>query len=282
LAFSPELGIIALGMTLLIISGEFDLSVGSVFALSPVLTAILVQHGGLDLSVALMGGILAATLVGLVNAWFVIGFGISSFLVTLATLMIVRGTCLYVTEGFPLAAWEVEHPAYGVLAGSAMAGGVTVYVSLLWFVALALLAGYFLNVAKIGNWIKAIGSNGMAATARGVPVTRVKVFLFCLTSTLAGLAGLISAFRIRTASPIAGTGYELEVIAMVVVGGTALTGGRGYILGTVMGVIILRMIRNGITMVGVPGLAYNIFLGAIILGMLVLHSRILRLSGDRR
>lgn len=281
LAFSPELGIIALAMTLLVISGEFDLSVGSVFALSPIVAGILVAHSGIDLALAITLGLFAATAVGLLNALFVIGFQISSFLVTLSTLMIVRGVCLYASDTFPLNGWDLTHPTYSWLAGSISLGGVTVYASLVWFIGLALLVAYLLNSSQLGNWIRAIGSNAAAGRARGIPVAGVKTFLFCLTATLAGLAGTISSFRIRTASPISGTGYELEVIAMVVVGGTALTGGRGYVLGTILGVITLRIIRNGIVLMGIPGLAYNIFLGAIVLGMLVVHSRILKMAGAR-
>ena len=99
------------------------------------------------------------------------------------------------------------------------------------------------------------------------------------TSAVAGFAGMISAFRINNANPNSGTEYELEVIAMVVVGGTALTGGRGTILGTIVGVIMLRAIRNGIVMIGVPALAYSIFVGAIILGMLILHAGLRRFGG---
>src|SRR5690606_21216905 len=101
---------------------------------------------------------------------------------------------------------------------------------------------------------------------------QTKIGLFVLTAVLAGLAGIISSIRVESANPNAGTGYELKVIAMVVIGGTALTGGRDTIIGTVLGVLILRLMRNGIVMVGVPGLAYNIFIGAIILGMMSLHS----------
>jgi simple sugar transport system permease protein len=105
-----------------------------------------------------------------------------------------------------------------------------------------------------------------------VNIARVKVILFIVSSVMAGLAGVISSIRVSAANPNSGTGYELEVIAMVVIGGTLLTGGRGTIWGTVLGVLILRLMRNGIVMIGVPGLAYNIFIGAIILGMMALHS----------
>ena len=111
-----------------------------------------------------------------------------------------------------------------------------------------------------------------AARARGVNVGRTKIVLFMLSAVMAAFAGIISSIRTSAANPNSGTGYELEVIAMVVIGGTALTGGRGTIIGTVLGIFILRVMRNGIVLIGVPGLAYNIFIGAIILGMMALHS----------
>jgi simple sugar transport system permease protein len=144
-------------------------------------------------------------------------------------------------------------------------------MSLFWFAGAALVLGYVLTRTKIGNWIQASGGNASAARARGVKVDRTKVALFMLSGVMAALAGIISSIRTSAANPNSGTGYELEVIAMVVIGGTALTGGRGTIIGTVLGIFILRVMRNGIVLVGVPGLAYNIFIGAIILGMMALH-----------
>jgi simple sugar transport system permease protein len=279
LAFMPELGIIALGMCLLLTAGEFDLSVGAVFAFVPCLVMVLVQNGGLPVGAALLIGLMAAIVIGLLNGLIVVKIGISSFLVTLSMLLIVRGTALYMTQGFPLDSINQEGALISLLAGRIELGGLTLYASIFWFAALALTLGYVLNVAKLGNWISAIGSNRNAAIARGVPADGVKVGLFVLVSVLAGLAGMISAFRINNASPVAGNAYELEVIAMVVVGGTALAGGRGTILGTIMGVLLLRAIRNGIVLAGVPGLAYSIFVGAIILGMLILHSALNRNGG---
>jgi len=272
MAFLPELGIIALGMTLLLTAGEFDLSVGAVFALGPVIVMLLVQNAGLGLGWALMAGLIVCVLIGAVNGIIVTKIGISSFLVTLSMLFVVRGLALYITQGFPLKSWDQPGLLVTLLAGSFAVGTFRFYTSLWWYVALTLLAIYVLNYAKLGNWISAIGSNRSAAVARGVPADRVKIALFVLTSVLAGLAGMISAFRISAASPVAGTDYELEVIAMVVVGGTSLTGGRGTILGTLFGALLLRAIRNGIVLIGVPGLAFNIFVGAIILAMLVLHA----------
>lgn len=272
LAFMPELGIIALGMTLLLTAGEFDLSVGAVFSLAPVCVMMLAQNAGLSLGLAMLVGLALCALIGAANGLLVTKVKISSFLVTLSMLLIARGAALYVTQGFPLKSWDQPGPLATLLAGSSDWGPFRLHASLWWFVGLALLAIYLLDYAKIGNWIAAIGSNRNAAIARGVPADAVKIVLFIATSVLSGLAGMMSALRISTASPVAGTGYELEVIAMVVVGGTALTGGRGTILGTLVGVLMLRTIRNGIVMIGVPGLAYNIFVGAIILAMLVLHA----------
>ena len=150
-------------------------------------------------------------------------------------------------------------------------------MSLFWFALIAFCLHFVLTQTRRGNWIQAAGGNPNAARARGVNVNRTKIGLFVLTSILAGFAGIISSIRTSAANPNSGTGYELEVIAMVVIGGTALGGGRGTIIGTVLGVFILRVMRNGIVLVGVPGLAYNIFVGAIILGMMALHS-----SLDRR
>jgi simple sugar transport system permease protein len=272
LAFLPELGIIALGMTLLLTAGEFDLSVGAVFGLVPVVVMLLAENGGVNLGLALLIGLAISIAIGAINGLLVTKVGISSFLVTLSMLLVVRGAALYVTQGFPLKAWDKPGPLVTLLAGSFDIGSFRLYTSLWWFIALIALSAYILNYARLGNWISAIGSNRSAAVARGVPADAVKIWLFILTAVLAGLAGMISAFRISAASPVAGTGYELEVIAMVVVGGTALTGGRGTILGTIVGAFMLRTIRNGIVLIGVPGLAYNIFVGAIILVMLVLHA----------
>ena len=272
MAFLPELGIIALGMTLLLTAGEFDLSVGAVFALAPVVVMLLVQNGEMGIGMALLAGLLLCVAIGAINGLIVTKIGISSFLVTLSMLLIVRGAALYITQGFPLKSWDQPGFFVSLLAGSFYVGPFRLYTSLWWFIGLIALSVYILRYAKLGNWISAIGSNRNAAVARGVPADAVKIWLFVMTSVLAGLAGMISAFRISAASPVAGTGYELEVIAMVVVGGTALTGGRGTILGTVVGALMLRAIRNGIVLVGVPGLAYNIFVGAIILVMLILHA----------
>ena len=273
LTFTVELGLIALAMTLLMTSGEFDLSVGSVFGFAPVMMWTLFNQGAVSFEVSFLLAMLAAVAIGLFNGLFVTRLKIPSFLVTLGMLLVVRGTALYITSGFPQRTWDAEGRLLAdILVGDFHVGPFRIYASLFWFAAAALILGYVLTRTKAGNWIQAAGGNAQAARARGVKVGRTKIALFVLTAAMSALAGIISSIRTSAANPNSGTGYELEVIAMVVIGGTALTGGRGTILGTVLGVLILRVMRNGIVLVGVPGLAYNIFIGAIILGMMSLHS----------
>ena len=273
LTFTVELGLIALAMTLLMTAGEFDLSVGSLFGFAPVLMWTLYNSGVLSLSVAFVASLVVAALIGLVNGLFVTRLKIPSFLVTLGMLLVVRGTALFITDGFPQRTWSAGGQwLANILVGDFYVGSFRVYASLFWFAAAAIVLGYVLTHSKYGNWIQAAGGNPVAARARGVNVDRVKVILFVLTAVLSAFAGVISSIRTSAANPNSGTGYELEVIAMVVIGGTALTGGRGTIVGTVLGIFILRIMRNGIVLIGVPGLAYNIFIGAIILGMMALHS----------
>jgi simple sugar transport system permease protein len=273
LTFTVELGLIALGMTLLMTAGEFDLSVGSMFGFAPVLMWTLFNAEFLSFGMSFLVAMLTAMAIGLFTGLFVTRLKIPSFLVTLGMLLVVRGTALYITNGFPQRTWSAEGTWLAtILVGDFYVGPFRIYASLFWFVAVAVVLGYVLTRTKIGNWIQASGGNPQAARARGVKVERTKIALFVLTATLASFAGMISSIRTASANPNSGTGYELEVIAMVVIGGTVLTGGRGTILGTVIGTLILRVMRNGIVLIGVPGLAYNIFVGAIILGMMALHS----------
>ena len=272
MAFTPELGMIALGMTMLMTSGEFDLSVGSTFGFAPIVMWTLYNAGATSIEVGFVVALLLAVVVGFANGWFVTRLKISSFLVTLGMMLVVRGTALYITNGFPQRTWTAQSPLLNLIVGEIYIGDFRIYASLIWFVLFTVILGYVLAESRTGNWIQAAGGNPEAARARGVRVTRTKILLFILLAVMSAYAGITSSIRVSAANPNSGTGYELEVIAMVVIGGTALTGGRGTIVGTVLGVLILRMMRNGIVLIGVPGLAYNIFIGAIILGMMALHS----------
>ncbi len=272
LAFTPELGMIALAMTMLMTAGEFDLSVGSVFGFSAVVMWTLYNAGVTSLEIGFLIAMGIAALIGFANGWFVTKLKIPSFLVTLGMLLVVRGTALYITDGFPQGRWSSDSPLLSILVGEFSIGPIRMYTSILWFILFTVILGYILTQSKAGNWIQASGGNSISAAARGVRVSSTKIALFMLTALMSAYAGITSSIRVSTANPNSGTSYELEVIAMVVIGGTALNGGRGTIIGTVLGILILRLMRNGIVLIGVPGLAYNIFIGAIILGMMALHS----------
>jgi simple sugar transport system permease protein len=263
---------IALGMTMLMTAGEFDLSVGSLFGFSAVIMWTFYNAGLTSLEVGFVLALLIAVVIGFANGWMVTRLKIPSFLVTLGMLLVVRGSALYITNGFPQRTWTAESSLMNIIVGDFYIGELRIFASLLWFIFFAVALHFILTQSKFGNWIQAVGGNSMAAVARGVKVGQTKVMLFILSTVMAAYAGVTSSIRVSAANPNSGDGYELEVIAMVVIGGTALNGGRGTIIGTLLGVLILRVMRNGIVMVGVPGLAYKIFIGAIILGMMALHS----------
>jgi simple sugar transport system permease protein len=269
LNYVPELGIIALGMTLLLTAGEFDLSVGSVFGFTQSVMFILVLDNTMSMEVAFVFVLLLAALNGLIIGLLVTKLKISSFLVTLAMMLIVRGLGIYISDGFSLSLFgKTESWMREVLVHKFEIGGIKIIASMFWWLGLAAIMHFILNETVFGNWIMATGGNVQSAKARGTNTDRVKISLFMLTSVLAAFASVISAFRISQAAPISGNQYELEVIAMVVIGGTLLNGGRGTIIGSVIGALLLRSMRNGINFVGIPGLAFPIFIGLIILLML--------------
>jgi simple sugar transport system permease protein len=280
LAFTPELGMIALAMTLLMIAGEFDLSVGSVFGFTPVVMWFIFNEGIASLEIAFIIAITIAAIIGLANGLFVTRLRIPSFLVTLGMLLVVRGAALWLTQGFPQRTWKAESALTEIVVGDFYVptpfGDIRVYMSLVWFALMAVILGYIIMSSRFGNWIQAAGGNPMAASARGVRVARTKISLFILTAVVAGYSGVTSSIRVSSANPNSGQGFELEVIAMTVIGGTVLGGGKGTIIGTIIGVFLLRVMRNGIVMAGVPALAYKIFIGGIILGMMALHSYMAR------
>lgn len=271
-AYFPELGIMALSMTYLLIAGEFDLSIGALFAFAPVMMFALRNNLGVPIEWAWLISIILAAFFGFMNGIFVTKVRISSFLATLGMMLIVRGIALFVANAFPQSQWSTDSPLKTVLAGSYKFGDFSVYNSFIWFILLFFVMLYILRMTRFGIWMYATGGNIKSAVERGINTDRIKIILFIVSAVFAAFSGTIDAFRITSAYPIAGTGYELETIAMVVIGGTSLYGGTGTLVGTVIGSILLRAMRNGIIVLGVPGLAYNIFVGAIILVMLTIYS----------
>ncbi len=282
LAYAPELGLVALGMTLLLTAGQFDLSVGAVFGAVPLLVFVLVNKLAMPLVLAILIGLLLAAAIGATNGVLVTKFGISSFLVTLSTQLIVGGGALYLSSGFPQDTLQDKSAVRNLISGTVHIGNLTIYAGLIWFLVLALACAYLLTQTRIGNWITASGGNREAAEARGINTTRLTIALFIAASCFAGLAGIISDSRLDLAYPTAGTGYELQAIAIAVVGGTSLFGGSGTITGTLIGALLLQEINNGVVLVGVPGLAYNMFVGAIILIAMLLQSGLKKLQVDGR
>jgi simple sugar transport system permease protein len=279
-AFIPEFGIIALGTCLLLTAGVFDLSVGAVFGFTALVMYTLVNEMAMAPEIALVMSLGVAAIFGLANGILVAKIGITSFLVTLGMALFIRGFALFMSEGFPQSTLKSESLAQDLMVGTFEIGGLKVFAGLIWFILLAVLAYFLLNRSPRGNWITATGGNERSAIARGVNTANVKIGLFILSAVLAGFAGTISSSRIGSAYAISGTAYELEVVAMCVVGGTSLYGGRGTIIGTVIGVILLRSIRNGIIVIGVPGLAYSMFVGLIILIAVLLQAMVERRSNE--
>lgn len=278
-AFIPELGIMALGMTLLLTAGEFDLSVGAVFAFAPLLPFTLVNNLGMSLELALVVGLIACVAIGVINGLLVTKVGISSFLVTLGMMLTIRGLSLYMSNGFPQDSPASNSWIHHILAGRMTFGSFTLFASAIWFIALGVWCHIHLHNTRAGNAILATGGNRKSADARGIRTDWVKIRLFALCAGLAFLAGVISAVRIGSASPIAGQGYELEVIAMAVVGGTSLFGGRGTVIGSMLGAVLLRSIRNGIIILGFAGLAFDMFVGLIILVAMAVQAFIEKQGG---
>ena len=268
LAIVPELGLIALGAAMLMISGEFDLSVGSVFAMGTVMPVILVANYGFDpwLSFAIATG--AALLIGYFNAFVTLTFRIPSFITTLGTLFIVRSASVVFSGGYP-PRWPKHMPDW-VFVGYLTEGGV-VRASLLWYLGIAIVLGWVLHRTNFGNWIYATGSHKQSAQDMGIDVRRVKMTCFMICSTLATWAGILQALRSHSAYPSVGNGYEMQAIAACVIGGVALFGGFGSILAPIIGIIIIRMVDNGVVMARVDSGWFKFVIGTLTVGAVVLN-----------
>ncbi len=273
----PELGIMVIGVTILMIGGEFDLSVGSVFALSPVLVMSFFNLG-LGPGIATILSLIACLIIGGINGIIVIKTGIPSFITTLATMMFWRGAVLAITKGSPPPVPD---------AVSSLSSYLTQWIgplrlSFFHFIIIGLIAWLLLERSKLGNWIFAVGGEADAARARGINTGRVKLSLFMITSFLAGFAGLIQAVRIGAALPTAGDGWALDAIAASVIGGTSLFGGVGSVIGGTFGAFLTRIIDNGLVLAGAPGYYFRMFIGMTIIGAVLLNLKIKEKSKELR
>lgn len=257
-------GIIALGMTAIIISGGIDLSVGSLLALAGMIGAVVIQAAGPEWG-ALAGttaGIAAGTLCGLVNGFVITRFNLPPFIITLGSMSVFRGVAYVMHDGQPYNVPDYRFLGEGVVLG--------IPVSVILFVALALLAFLMLRHTRLGRYTYAIGSNREAAFHAGVRVERSLLMLYTFTGMLAGIAAMIGTSRTVSAQPTAGIGMELDVIAAVVIGGASLSGGSGTILGTVIGTLLIAFLRNGCTLLGISTNVQLIVIGVIIVAAVAL------------
>lgn len=245
LGLLPEVALVAIGVTLLMICGEFDLSVGSVFALMPMTMAVLMTQGW-PFALAVSAGFAVCALVGLINGVLTIRFVIPSFIVTLGMLFMARSLTVVISGGFPPRLQVAEIPTW--LFVSFVGPGQLFRMSFLWFLIIAALVWVLLAKTNFGNWVRATGGFLPAARATGIPTARVKIACFVICAMLAGFAGLLQSLRIGSVLPSMGEGLELQAVAAAVIGGTALTGGIGTILGGIIGATLIRVIDNGMVL----------------------------------
>jgi ribose transport system permease protein len=239
------IGIVAVGMTYLLVAGEIDLSVGSVYGVLTVIVGLLVSTAHLDPWLATLAVIALGVVIGLVNGTFVTRFGIPSFIVTLAALTAYRSAALVISGQKPTIT-QGEGLFYTLTGGSI--GPVPWLI--VWLAVVGAIGGVILSMSKFGYHVYATGGNLEAARNSGIDTARVKIACFALTSGLCGLvAGLLWGY-LHTAAPVTGTGFEFRVIGAVIVGGVLLSGGRGTIYGSMIGAIIIGMITSGLVLMG--------------------------------
>ena len=264
------IAVIAIGVTMVIITAGIDLSVGSLIALSAVIGTLLMKKmGGLQAPgwVVLVGflvGILSCGIVGALGGLVVARFKVAPFITTLGIMMMARGLAFMITGGFSI----YQVPKALPWLGQGRSLGIPNTVVLL--VVLYVTAHIFMAHTRLGRYIYAVGGNEEAARLSGVPVKFVIVFVYIISSLAAGLGGCIQASQLNTGTPNIGIMYELYVIAAVVVGGTSLSGGSGRILGTLIGAFIISVIQNGMNLLGIESYTQQVVLGAVILGAVLL------------
>jgi simple sugar transport system permease protein/ribose transport system permease protein len=267
LRVTSQVGIIAIGQALLMTSGEVDLSVGSVFAIVSVVF-IWLTGAGLGVALAIALSLLAGCAIGLVNGFITTNFQVPSMIVTMGAMFVYRGFTFLATRGASLALpGDIRHdPVIAVMKAKLFGLNAPVY-------ALALLVVVFVFVlakTRFGSNLMAVGGNAGAALANGISPDRVRIRAFVLCSALAGLSGLLILFQEGSVYSTSGIRMELESIAACVIGGCSLRGGVGSVWGAVLGVFVLSSLKGGLVMLGAPTSWYIAFVGAILVGFLVL------------
>lgn len=265
---------ISVGMTMVILTGGIDLSVGSILALAGAVAAGLTRDGlsfpsaDLFIGFTFWGGILAALLIGALLGWvngvMITTFKVPPFIATLGMLTIARGLTMLYTGGFPITGLGkgFEYVGTGWFLGIPM----PVWIALIVVIVFA----FIMRHTIFGRHIYAIGGNERASLISGIKVNRVKLIVYTLAGTLAGLAGLLVTARLDSAQPNAGVSYELDSIAAVVIGGTSLSGGKGSVIGTIIGALIIGVLNNGLVLLGVSPFWQQVIKGIVILAAVIL------------
>ncbi|MCO6385349.1 ABC transporter permease [Oceanicola sp. 502str15] len=272
------LGIVAIGTAMVIVSGEFDLSVGSVYAFVSMVFLLLITAGtGPELAFVL--SMLLAAAIGWLNGFLVWRFQLPSLLVTLGFLFIYRGLVEWVTGGFTLVTPEEVQSNWllGVLGGKVLGLHTAVLICAL----LIAIFTFVMAKTRFGNHVYAVGGDIAAATATGVPVGRVKTRTFMLGAMLAGFAGIITAANLSSVSTTTATNMEFEAIAATVIGGVLLLGGAGTVWGALLGVITLLSLKHGLILMGINIFAYQILLGTVLVGLVAFRGAFPRLFAAR-
>ena len=252
------INIMALGMTLVIITGGIDLSVGAILAMGGIAGTMALERGA-PIAAGVAAGIMAGLFCGFVNGFLITRLKIAPFIVTLGTLGIIRGLTLISTNGLPV--HQIPQ------SFSYLGEGSLFYVPfVLWLLlGCALTMHVVLEHSKLGRYAFAIGSNAEAAYYAGIPVAFHTTAVYAICGMLTGLAGMIEASRLMTGQPTAGNGYELQAIAAVVIGGGSLRGGEGSVLGTLVGAFIMGLLSNGSDLLGVSPYVQQAIIGAVII-----------------
>jgi ribose transport system permease protein len=253
------INIIAIGMTLVIISGGIDLSVGSVLAFSGVCGTLLMERG-VGVTASTLLGTLSGVAWGLVNGLIVTQFRVPPFIATLGTMGMTRGFTLLMTDGIPVTSIP---KSFGRLGDGNLLTVVPVPVVVL--LGIGLMMSCILRYTRLGRYAYAMGGNRQSAYLSGINLTSYTLVIYSMLGALTGLAGMIEASRLVTGQPTAGEGYELRVIAAVVIGGGSLNGGVGTVLGTTIGAFIMSLLNNGCNLLGISPFIQQILIGGIII-----------------
>lgn len=263
-------GVIAAVTTIVLIGGELDLSIGASLGLGGIVAATVLDQGA-PLVLVLVAGLVTGLVVGLLNAGLIVGIGVNPLIATLGTMFALRGAAYIWTNGSSVVVFGNEAFAF---LGNGKVAGIPFSVIVLGVV--FLLVGAILTWTRFGSNVYAIGGDRDASRLAGVPVRRVRITIYLLSAVAAAFAGMMLASVNGSADPISGTGIELVVIGSVILGGTALTGGRGGVVGTLLGVIFLGALANGMNLMGLPGYWQIFVQGVVLIAAVVLDKLVNR------